>query len=324
MRDELAKCGIQIETQAQFNPKLDYDCFIFSRIPNNPDVFPLIDVIKRNGKKIIWDIDDELWNIPETNRASQFYTKPKIMWLNYYFSMSTKIVASTNNLAKSIENTWKIEPNKIVVLENLIEEDAYKRFYREQTTGVTRILWSGSDSHEGDLKLIDCLFDHYRGNEDVQLIFFGHMPDRFKSLAPHDLMFYPWANRKYYEGTLSAISPHIAIIPLEDNQFNICKSAIKYYEMAMSGAVCVASNVSPYSDVIEHRQNGFLFSNASDLVYICDEIINMRDNDGLDMIYEYDDITKEGKNNVMNNYSWDTDNKRRRDWFSFFKSIPDL
>jgi glycosyltransferase involved in cell wall biosynthesis len=319
MRDDLKKCGIQVDNALTFNAiDSDYDCYIFSRLPGNNDVFPLIDYLRIKNKKIIWEIDDELWNVPESNASYKYFDKQKLLWFNYYFPMSTRIITSTENLAKSLSMTWHIDPSKIVVLENLIEEEAYTPFHQHarKSNDLIQIFWSGSSSHEGDFDPVDLLFLHYEKNDKVMFIFFGHIPDRFKVLPPSKLLHIPWTNRKYYEGTISLVSPHISLIPLENNQFNKCKSAIKYFEMTMSGSVCMASNVQPYSDVIEHRNDGLLCSNSDDWINICDELIKSE-------TYR-EEIIDYAKSNVLSNYSWDTDNYRRRAWFDFFKSIPDL
>ncbi len=52
----------------------------------------------------------------------------------------------------------------------------------------------------------------------------------------------------------------IFIAPLIDNQFNRCKSAIKYLEYSALGVPGVYSRLSPYSSVVKHGENGFLAS----------------------------------------------------------------
>ncbi|HET7378310.1 MAG TPA: glycosyltransferase, partial [Anaerolineae bacterium] len=50
----------------------------------------------------------------------------------------------------------------------------------------------------------------------------------------------------------------IVIAPLADNQFNRCKSAIKFLEYSASGWPGVYSRVDPYTSVVIHGENGFL------------------------------------------------------------------
>src|SRR3984885_9054246 len=123
-------------------------------------------------------------------------------------------------------------------------------------------------------------------------------------------------NRKYYEGMMSFLSPHIALMPLADNNFNRCKSSIKHFEMSMSQCVCVASGIPPYSDTITHGDNGFLCNSTNDWISTCYQLVEDR--------CKIRDIAIHSRDNVIQDYSWDTNNRRRRDWLEFFKSIPDM
>ena len=54
----------------------------------------------------------------------------------------------------------------------------------------------------------------------------------------------------------------IALIPLDDNKFNRCKSAIKYFDYALAGVPCICSDVVPYRPVIEPGETGLLCANT--------------------------------------------------------------
>ena len=56
----------------------------------------------------------------------------------------------------------------------------------------------------------------------------------------------------------------IGLIPLDDNKFNRCKSAIKYFDYALAGVPCICSDVVPYSPIIESNQTGLLCDNTRD------------------------------------------------------------
>lgn len=319
MRDELLKHGIQLDNSITFNPDSDYDCYIFSRIMDNSNIFPIIDhKLRLGGKKIIWDIDDELWNVPKENPAYDYYMKEpqRINFLSYYFNMSCIVIASTPNLAKSTADHWKLNPSKIVILENLIDVKSFYPHYHDRCGGPIRILWSGSNSHAGDLEPLDELFMNYEKDNNVMFIFYGYIPEKYKALPPNKLVAISQSNRKYYEYTLSFIQPDIALMPLADSQFNKCKSSIKYFEMSMAGAACMASNISPYLDAIEHRETGILCSNINDWKYLCDELIQDKDARLA--------LCGSAINQIQQEYSWNYDNRRRQDWFDFFLSIPDL
>ena len=62
---------------------------------------------------------------------------------------------------------------------------------------------------------------------------------------------------KYY-GKLLSLGLHIGIAPLVDNNFNRCKSNIKYLEYTMAGIPVIASNVLPYSSTIKDGEDGII------------------------------------------------------------------
>lgn len=322
LRDELKAQGIQLDAYMSLkNLNIDdYDCFIFGRLPVNPNMYIYIDGLRRKGKKIIWDVDDELWNIPDANKYKKEYDE-KVMWLNYYFAMASRIISSTDNLKDSILKRFPMDSDRVVVLENLICSEDYDGYFPHHIhfgSNPIKILYSGSDSHAGDMGPISGLFEHYYENKNIMFIFYGYLPPGLEAENPRKVMHLHWSpSRKYYEGMLSFLSPHIALMPLHDNNFNRCKSSIKHYEMSMSGSVCIGSNIPPYVDTIIHQVTGYLCSdNPQDWILACDYIINDR--------RKMAEIALSGREYVIENYSWNTNNRRRNAWFEFFKSIPDM
>ena len=316
-REALRHHGIQLENKILFDGNTNYDCFIFSRLPY-PKHFPLINRLYASGKKIIWDIDDELWNVPSSNDAHSICNDLKI-WLPFYFNMSSAITTTNSYLAQSISSTYGIHINKLRILENLIEVNDFTKFQdpnKSFSDSKIKIMWSGSQSHAGDLGPIKVLFDYYRNNPDIIFLFFGYLPEEFQHLSPNDVLHIPYINKKYYEPVISLLSPHIALAPLDDTQFNRCKSPIKYLEFSLCNSVSLASNMAPYSDVIEDNHDGFLCYDVVDWIKYCDFIIDNRE--------DARQIAINARHKVVSDYSWNTDNRRKLDWIDFFKSIPDL
>lgn len=50
----------------------------------------------------------------------------------------------------------------------------------------------------------------------------------------------------------------VSLVPLADNLFNRCKSPVKVAEAAYTGTAIIASNVTPYKEVIKHGETGIL------------------------------------------------------------------
>lgn len=321
-REELAKFNIEIISSyiggADQQWLSSFDAYVISRIPPM-EFYPIAYYLKSTKKKIILDIDDELWNIPEWNPAKKYYDGSLLTFLPLYLHLADVITVSTRNLADSLLKKYGFLKSEYVhVLENLMYCKDYEKFHninKSHSDTPKKIIWSGSSSHVGDLQPLFDLVEYYADRKDILFMVFGYFPEEFARTHPNNVIHVPSCDKKHYEGILTSLSPHISLIPLLDDQFNRCKSAIKYYEMSLAGSASIASDVQPYSDVIEDSFNGFLCSNnKSYWISACDW--NLRNSIG------WKKVIDNSKANVLKNYSWDTDNPLRRDWINFFKSIP--
>ena len=257
---------------------------------------------------------------PEWNPAAKGFTSHLLNFLPIYTTgFAKKVIASTHNLERSNVASCGVSPDKVIVLENLVTQKAYNPFInqnRKHSDAPKKIIWSGGNSHKGDLDPFLDIFEYYKDREDILSIMFGYLPDEWMQFKPDKMMYIPMCNRKYYEGVLVSLAAHVAIIPLVDIQFNSCKSAIKYYEMTLAGIPSIVQDVSPYKDVIENNYNGFIARNKNDWIYYCDVLLND------ERLWEI--MIERAMRNVLENYSWDVPNKRNRAWLEFFKSVPDL
>lgn len=315
-RDELAKSHITLECSSNMSHP-DYDCYIFNRIPD-PKSFIIINMLYSMGKKIVWDLDDELWNVSPSNKlAYEHYDATMNHFLGLYLQMSSAISVSTNPLKESVINKFGdkvLKGKKISVLENLIDTKDYEPFIQEKVRGNrVKIMWSGSESHVEDLDPVVHLFNLYKDRKDVIFIFHGHMPGEIRKEKPDRVTLIPFHPRKYYEGVISILSPDIALIPLKSNQFNICKSAIKYFEMTMAGAACICSNMSPYLDVNNRGELSDLCECIEEWEFSCDGLIDNRDDS------EY--MQRRAKDSIIGSYSWNTNNKLKQNWIEFFREL---
>lgn len=319
-RKELAKFNIDLTNEfIATNDKSPYDCHIWSRIPA-ATLFPFIRKSHKEGVKTIWDLDDELWNIPEYNPSHQYFHKAVCDFLDFYLEISASITVSTENLKTSLMARYPIVPSsKVVVLENLITSEQYNKFInknKKHDDTPFKIIWSGGHSHLKDVEPIKKVLEYYKNNYKVNIIMFGYCPDEFNTFPPSILTNISWCNKKNYEAILGMLSPHLSLIPLHDCQFNTCKSAIKYFEMSLAGMPSIVSNTTPYKDVVNHCEDGLIAYKDEDWITYCDEFIKYPN--------MWEKMTEAAINNVISNFSWDCVNKRNRAWLEFFKSIPDL
>ena len=213
----------------------------------------------RNNCKIVFDLDDDLWNIHEDNHVyERFHKGTEALHIATSILRDVpNLIVTQNNLLKTVvENTRRSSEN-IHVVPNFIDTQLYNPKRRFEDGKVT-IFYSGSRTHVPDvyhmpfLKAIDAIMHDF---PQVNLVFLGMFCDVFAKYGERyeviegesDYMkFIPLWN-------MATQTADIGVIPLEDNKFNSSKSSLKYLEYASARLPVVASNVYPYR---EERRNG--------------------------------------------------------------------
>jgi len=210
------------------------------------------------GAKVVLDLDDDPvhTNIDHPDFEELDKKKPNRLEM---IRMADHIVASTPNVASVVE---EINPH-VTVIPNAIDPEIWKVKRKRRKDGKIRIVWISSGSHFSDLPLIKTVMDEILGTyPNVEFHFAGMVWGD----AENDRFF-------HHEGTLgykdfpqfyADLDPDIAIAPLKDNQFNNCKSNIKWLEASMLAVPTVASDVLPYSD-IKHGETGYLATTPSQM-----------------------------------------------------------
>lgn len=103
----------------------------------------------------------------------------------------------------------------------------------------------------------------------------------------------------------------ISVGPLADNDFNKCKSNIKWLESSMAGAAFIGSNVYPYEMSIKHGKTGFIAKTKNQWVKYISWLI---DDDG-----RRNEMAKAAKEEVLKKYNLETNT----DWKDFYEKISD-
>lgn len=125
-----------------------------------------------------------------------------------------------------------------------------------------RILYMGTSSHGGDLKMIlpaiQAVMDVDPAVEFVQIGAGEALPGARLLAVPESCGPYPLFV-KWFRAICSAAT--IGVAPLQDNAFNAAKSDIKALDYAMAGLPAVYSAVGPYRTAIEDGRNGLVAAN---------------------------------------------------------------
>lgn len=227
--------------------------------------------------KLVWETDDDLWNVDPTNvRAKTAFTPELLRAVADCAGTAHMVTVSTEPLAEVMR---QFNPN-VHVLPNHVDDGLF-HVERRRADRLT-IGWAGGDSHVRDLEMIGRPLRKFLGhNPHVALHTIGadyrdtlgvpHRPhmanDPVNPLGKRyicrgikgdtaDARHTGWSTKliEYYQ----TIDFDIGLAPLVPSKFNRSKSHIKALEYAALGIPVIASNEAPYRDFVIDGVTGFL------------------------------------------------------------------
>jgi glycosyltransferase involved in cell wall biosynthesis len=203
--------------------------------------------MKQMGMKVIYDLDDNLWAVPNSNPTAPVFKAVK-EGLNFIASKCDVITVSTPQLRLAVQRAMPNMGLRIEVVPNMIDLDwCHPPLLPRDPKRVT-LGWAGSNTHAGDIGYAwEALPVALEKVPHLYMEFVGMAPP--KSIANHPRVkarsWYPTAE---FPARFSSWGWDICIAPLEDSRFNKSKSAIKMLEAGAVGAVILVSPVGPYKD----------------------------------------------------------------------------
>ena len=217
--------------------------------------FQFIATCRQLGMKVIYDLDDDVWDLPEYNPAHENLMKMREGFTSC-IRLTDVVTTSTEVLKKRIRSNVKQMTNRvtqkeipIIVCENRIDERLYAT-PRKRPQFI--IGWSGSSSHIGDLlimeKALKAVVEEHR---DVQVEFRGCQPPPVFD-GMRNFYHRPWVPVAEFQSRMPVWGWSIALAPVTDHPFNEAKSAIKIIEAAYCKIPCLVSWVKPYDDFCSH------------------------------------------------------------------------
>jgi 2-polyprenyl-3-methyl-5-hydroxy-6-metoxy-1,4-benzoquinol methylase len=247
----------------------DIDVVVYQRPANQMDVVQL-EMIKSCRKPIIVDYDDWYECNPD-NPAYEFYSQDdKQACIKACVNIADIVTVSTQALK---DNLLSVCPNAdIRVVPNAIDETMFDL----TPTAIERnktILMRGASGHSKDWELYkDGILQILRDFPDYTLSVFGFHPTWLKEVPEHQLRLHQFQDIPQYFEHLMELRPEIMIVPLEDNNFNRCKSAIALFEGVAAGAVVLSS------DLPEFGEYGAAYFHDNDhLVLMAHDILKHKD-----------------------------------------------
>lgn len=198
---------------------------------------PLIRDTQALGKRVVYDIDDDVWALRRSNPSWEFWRDHKADALRI-MQMCDVVTTTGEDLAATLRE----HHGDVRIIPNALPMDFHR--YGGDHTPPLVIGWAGGNSHRDDLNII----------KSVLLEVLDNRPNVVAALAgcgehiQHPRVIHLNAVViEHYHKLLSTFD--IGLAPLVDDRFNRAKSDLKPLEYAAVGIPCIASPVGPYRDL---------------------------------------------------------------------------
>lgn len=221
--------------------------------------------LKEAGKKIIYDCDDAMNLIEETNPF--YYAVKKDAWsFLEILPYADEVTVSTPKMAEYVKS-YKPDAN-VTVVPNTYAKSEWV-FARPDRGGI-RIGFAGSPTHLPDLLKVLPAIKNLQAKYNVTFILMGLGPYNYETSFKHlkaagtdtlrnhalqveellkEIKFewVPHVDFEQYFPTLINLSLDYGLCPLSDTPFNAHRSPVKALEYTLAGALALASNMPGYS-----------------------------------------------------------------------------
>ena len=260
---------------------------LFYRIPLTDITKQYLDEAQRLGLHVSYDIDDPIFdratyatnkNLDSLSsgerdhllRSSSEYLKALLPADQFFTSTPALARLMTQHTGKPT----KIWPNLLDGESWSIIRELEQSTPQAKSAEVCRIGYmSGSRAHDADFALAaGVLAGLLEKHPQVQLMLGGHftLP---KCLQPftNQIIGLPFTGYTAYFKQLRNLD--INIVPLLMDEFNDCKSAIRYLESAAVGVPSVTSRIGEFAEAVVHGETGYLADSPEDWALYLDALI---------------------------------------------------
>jgi len=229
-----------------------FDLFIMQRGSREEDLRRM-QMAAGRGIKTIYDLDDDLFNVPAHVKAAHDYfslPKPREMMSEM---LNTANVVTVSNTACA-EVAAKHTKSPIVIVGNCIDWGHAKLAKPRVADDRIVIGWVGSEVHRPDAALIDSALIKImekHDNVDIRIIGNFEPKDFSPELVEFGARFHleGWAEPNSLYATIAQFD--ISLCAVTPGKFNDAKSEIKWMEAGSVGVPCVVSPVRPYEKMAD-------------------------------------------------------------------------
>ncbi len=186
----------------------------------------------------VFELDDYILNLPMKHYNRANFSQEISGHLRKSLSYFDRFVVSTQPLAEALA---AYHPD-IRVVTNRLPVNWWGNLESLRRQGrKPRVGWAGGSSHQGDLEMIADVVKALAN--EVEWVFMGMCPEK---LRPYVHEHRSGVDISLYPAALAALNLDLALAPVEDNIFNVCKSNLRLMEYGACGIPVICSDVECY------------------------------------------------------------------------------
>jgi glycosyltransferase involved in cell wall biosynthesis len=247
---------VEVKDENSFYPYDVSDCdIIVLQRAWSDRLLPYLRSARRRGVKIVFDIDDAIWLLPddtdkkESTRFGLSCSEQVRKGLAEFVSNEADaVICSTPELADALLSLCR--PRRVHVVNNFVDHEYFFPTSVEREPGDRKvILWYAANGHNFSASFLkevaEAVLDQ---RDDVEFQLAG-CTNLFSELKPlynygNRVQTLPWVDYFTLGSVISCAN--IVLCPVLDHPFTRCKSEIKAVEAAACGVPAIMSDVPQY------------------------------------------------------------------------------
>nr|MBO2469444.1 hypothetical protein [Bacillota bacterium] len=228
------------------------------------DVAHLVKALRRARIPLVYELDDDLTNLPATNPRRAYWEGKRDAVVRLVSEADMVVVAT-----EALRARFGQENGNVFVFPNHLDPDvlANHGVVRRPRPAGGRALcvgYAGSPTHEADLRQVEAvladLAARYTGR--LSFCFYGCATPALRRLPGVSLR--PTGHYYRYLQRLVALGVDVGVAPLVSHPFNACKSPVKYLEYTFAGIPGVYATLPPYAETVRHGVTGWVAATAEE------------------------------------------------------------
>lgn len=258
---------------------------IFSRVKATDEIMDLVEGAKRRGVRIIFDIDDLIFDIPSLRQSEYYCLRPERRAdIRYTVKGYIRLMEAADVLSvstHSLKEYAKKFSKKIFVIPNSIGTGLINQYTNiikienlSTKSGIKICYLAGTQTHGSDFELIqNSALKIMQKYPDVEFHVVGNVS---YNMEKNDALLYKWFRHPVmsYEKLHSFLSQmNINLAPLTKSTFNDCKSELKIFEAGLHSIPTIASPSASYSACLTNGINGFLAHTTDEWYQLMENLI---------------------------------------------------